>query len=85
METISVGTGLTVLGVAFAGWAWVVAWGIGIMRKELADVKMQLQSVAVGQNLHVNQTERRLTMLETEFAYIKAAFFRETAAERSKA
>jgi hypothetical protein len=84
METISVGTGLTVLGVAFAGWAWIVAWGIGIMRKELADVKMQLQSVAVGQNLHVNQTERRLTMLETEFAYIKAAFFRETAAERSK-
>jgi hypothetical protein len=70
-ETISIGTGLTILGLAFGGWAGVVAWGIGVIRREVKDIKDQVHITSQAQITHVNQTERRLTMLETEFAYMR--------------
>ena len=71
MDHIDVGTGLTVLGLAFAGWAFVVAWGIGVIRKEVQEIKLQAFRTSEVQTTHINQTERRLTMLETEFGYLR--------------
>lgn len=68
---IDIGTGLTILGMAFGGWAAVVAWGIGVIRKEVAEIKLQTARTTEIQTLHVNQTEKRLTMLETEFGFIR--------------
>ena len=76
MENISIGTGIAVFGAAFACWAWVVAWGIGVMRREMQDLKSALASLSSEQHVHINQTERRLTMLETEFTFLKSHLYR---------
>lgn len=68
---IDIGTGLTILGAAFGGWAVVVAWGIGVIRNEVKEIKEQAAKTADLHILHVNQTERRLTMLETEFGFLR--------------
>ena len=63
---------LTVFGLAFGAWAWVVAWGVGVIRKEVQEMKLAAAQTGGQLTAHVNQTERRLTMLETEFGWIKA-------------
>ena len=68
---IEIGTGLTIFGLAFGGWAFVVAWGIGVIRKEVQELKEQITNTTLTQITHVNQTERRLTMLETEFGFLR--------------
>ena len=68
---IPIGTGLSFLGLAFTAWAFVVGWGVGVIRKEVEEIKRQTQRTTELHVLHVNQTERRLTMLETEFAYVR--------------
>jgi hypothetical protein len=68
---ISIGSGLAILGMAFGGWAAVVAWGIGVIRKEVHELKAQVGRTADSQVTHINQTERRLTMLETEFGFLR--------------
>lgn len=69
---IDVGTGLTVLSIAFGVWAWVVAWGVSVIRKEVQEMKHAANHTGITLNAHVTQTERRLTMLETEFNWMKA-------------
>ena len=71
---ISIGTALTVLSVAFGVWAWVVAWGVSAIRKEVHDMRVTTKDTAGVLTSHIHQTERRLTMLETEFGWIKASF-----------
>lgn len=75
MESISLGGGIAVFGGAFACWAWVVAWGVSVMRKEMHELKTTLTGVSAAQNVHIQQTERRLTMLETEFQFIKSRLY----------
>ena len=70
---ISMGTALAIFGMAFAAWAWVVAWGVSVVRKEVQDMKAIANASGAALNSHINQTERRLTMLETEFQYVKRA------------
>lgn len=70
---MDVSTALTALSVAFGVWAWVVAWGVGVVRKEVQDMKSAAKETGSTLSDHVNQTERRLTMLETEFGWIKAS------------
>ena len=74
MESSGIGLdrALTVLSIAFAVWAWVVAWGVSVIRSEVQDMKKEAHSAATTLTAHVHQTERRLTMLETEFGWIKA-------------
>ena len=69
---IGLGTALTALSIAFGVWAWVVAWGVSVIRKEVHDMKIAASATGGQLTAHVNQTERRLTMLETEFHWIKA-------------
>ena len=69
---IDLGTALTVLSIAFGVWAWVVAWGVSVVRKEVAEMKSAAKETGATLASHVHQTERRLTMLETEFGWIKA-------------
>lgn len=73
MDTgVNLGTALTTLSIAFGVWAWVVAWGVSVIRKEVQDMKSAASTTGVQLTAHVHQTERRLTMLETEFGWIKA-------------
>jgi len=60
--------------MAFGAWAFVVGWGIGVIRKEVGEIKIQAAETARMQMMHVNQTERRLTMLETEFGFLRRKF-----------
>ena len=69
---INLGTALTALSIAFGVWAWVVAWGVSVIRKEVHDMKVAAATTGGQLTAHVHQTERRLTMLETEFGWIKA-------------
>lgn len=69
---------LTILGLSFAIWAGVVAWGVAVIRKEVADMKaagretnVALRETNGTMTTHVAQTERRLAMLEVEFRWIK--------------
>ena len=71
---IDVGTALTVLSIAFGVWAWVVAWGVSVIRKEVQDIKHVAFNTGTTLNAHVHQTERRMTMLETEFSWLKEMF-----------
>jgi len=72
MPSIDLGTGIAIFGVAFGAWAWVVMWGVNVMRREFSELKGQVQSMNATHNAHVIQTERRLTMLESDFQYVKA-------------
>lgn len=64
---------LTVLSIAFGAWAWVVAWGVNVIRREVHEMKNAASHTGNTLTAHVTQTERRLTMLETEFGWLKAA------------
>lgn len=68
---IDIGTGIAILGAAFGAWAFVVGWGISVIRKEVAEIKLQTMRTSELHIQHVNQTERRLTMLETEFSFLR--------------
>jgi hypothetical protein len=68
---VPIGTGLSILGMAFTAWAVVVGWGIGVIRNEVSEIKEQAAETTKLHIQHVNQTERRLTMLETEFGFIR--------------
>lgn len=67
-------TAIAIFGLAFGFWGWVVAWGISVIRKEVGEIRAEIHSTSAAQQVHINQTERRLTMLETEFSYIKAMY-----------
>lgn len=78
-----IGTGITIFGVAFGAWAWVVAWGVSVIRKEVESLKAEIVAVNSTQVMHVNQTERRLTMLETEFTFFKTVLMNKLNAQHS--
>ena len=71
MEHIDLSTAVAIFGLAFGAWAFVVAWGVGVIKKEVVELKELARSTQEKHEQHVNQTERRLTMLETEFGYLR--------------
>lgn len=68
---VDLGVAITILGLAFGAWAWIVAWGIQIVRKEVTDLKKAGIDTAGALTEHIRLTERRLTMLETEFGFLR--------------
>lgn len=68
---VDVGLALTFLSFAFGLWALVLQWGVKVIRKEMADTRAE--AVKTGQALveHTLVTEKRLTMLETEFGFVR--------------
>jgi len=73
-SVISLEAALTVLGMAFGAWAAVVAWGVQVIRQEVRDMKAAAKGTSDSLTSHVNQTERRLTMLESEWRWLKDWF-----------
>jgi len=67
---MTIGNALSLLSLAFGVWAWVVAWGIAAIRRETTSMAMVATETSKALSAHIHQTERRLTMLETEFKYI---------------
>lgn len=68
---VDVGLALTFLSFAFGLWAAVLQWGVKVIRKEMAEtreVSEQTAHALVGLTL---TTEKRLTMLETEFGFMR--------------
>lgn len=68
---IDIGTALTILAIAFGGWAWVVAWGANMIRTEMRRTSEATVSTGKSLETHILATEKRLTMLETEFGFIR--------------
>lgn len=56
---------------AFGAWAWVVYWGVKVVRKEIAALATSAEATAKALTDHILLTEKRLTMLETEFAFVR--------------
>ena len=71
MPEISVAESMSIGALAFMAWAWVVYWGIGVMRKELREMGATAAATAQALTDHILLTEKRLTMLETEFAFLR--------------
>jgi len=62
---------IAIFGLAFGAWAWVVAWGINIVKREVHSLKIAAESTSKSLEAHVLLTEKRLTMLEVEFGYLR--------------
>lgn len=78
MIEISPEVAVTVIGLAFGGWAAVASWGVSVfrdgiesLRVELTELKKAGNDTAYALTEHVRLTEKRLTMLETEFGFIR--------------
>lgn len=71
MTALSIETALAVLGLAFTVWAGVVAWGVAVIRREVSDMKQTGKETGQALTSHVTQTERRLSMLEAEWRWMK--------------
>lgn len=82
--TLSLEMALGMLGLAFTVWAGVVAWGVGVIRKEVADMKLSGKDTSTALTTHVTQTERRLSMLETEWRWLKEWFRSERERHRTE-
>lgn len=65
LSHISLGTGITVLALAFGAWAWVVAWGVMVVRREIEEIRKA--SKATAEELHKISLNReaRISHLET--------------------
>ena len=68
---MTIGNALSLLSLAFGVWAWVVAWGIATIRRETSSMAVAAAETSKALSAHIHQTERRLTMLETEFRYLR--------------
>lgn len=80
---LGIETALTVLGISFSMWAGVVAWGVAVLRKEASDMKQTNKEITTALTTHITQTERRLSMLEAEWRWLKDWFheYRKTGRE----
>ena len=70
--SISLGTGMTVLGVSFGAWAFVLGWVLTVVRREFAELREFVREEsdrrrAADERAHHDrlQLERRLTEIET--------------------
>lgn len=68
---IDIADALFVGATAFGAWAWVVWWGIRVVRKEIGSLAVSAEATAKALTDHILLTEKRLTMLETEFAFVR--------------
>lgn len=64
---IPVGTAISMFAVAFGGWAWVVHWGVRVIRDEVAELKGQVEAAADAAHQATVSTEHRMTRIEAEF------------------
>lgn len=62
---ISVSVGLTFLGLAFGAWAWVVYWGVTVIRAEVKDLKIALKQHVDEYIADRRSIEHRMTELES--------------------
>lgn len=68
---VDIGLALTFLSFAFGIWAWVVGWGVKVIRREMMETRQATVKTGHALEAHILATERRLTMLETEFGYVR--------------
>lgn len=62
---IPIGTAIAILGLAFGAWAWVVMWGVGVVRREISELKLELREERSQARKERVETEGRLSHLET--------------------
>lgn len=68
---IDVVDAVAIAAAAFGAWAWLGWWGVRVIRKELQQVTLAASATAEALTAHILLTEKRLTMLETEFAFVR--------------
>jgi hypothetical protein len=64
---IPIGTAISIFAVAFGAWAWVVHWGVRVIREEVASLKAQVEAAAEAAHEATIATEHRMTRIEAEF------------------
>ncbi len=78
-ETL-IAAAIGVFGLAFGAWAWVVAWGVGVTRHEIAELKKDIKEAfearaesdrAFGR--HITHNESRLATIEADFRWLRHA------------
>jgi hypothetical protein len=69
---VSLGTGMTVLGVSFGAWAFILGWVLTVVRREFSELREFVREEsdrrrAADERAHQDrlQLERRLTEIET--------------------
>ena len=89
---IDMGIALTVFGLAFGAWAFIVKTEITKFRSDLEhfteafeerlkEMAGALNDTAGTVTTHITHTERRLTMLETEFGFLRRYMTKEQDSE----
>lgn len=68
---VDIGLALTFLSFAFGLWAFVLQWGVRVIRKEMSETRDATVKTGIALEAHILATERRLTMLETEFGFVR--------------
>jgi hypothetical protein len=63
---IPLGTGIAILGMAFGAWAWVVAWGVSVIRREVGELKMDVAAARRDAHEAKIEVEHRLTAVESD-------------------
>jgi cell shape-determining protein MreC len=70
--SVSLGTGLSILGVSFGAWAFILGWVLMVVRREFAELREFVQEESerrrnADDRAHQDrlQLERRLTEIET--------------------
>lgn len=68
---ISIGTGLSILGLAFGAWAYVVYWGVTVIRNEVSELKEDVKTAAEKSHTRDVHLENRIAHLETLASFCK--------------
>jgi hypothetical protein len=66
MPDIPIGTAVTLFAVAFGAWAWVVMWGVTVIRREVDGLKTQVSAMASQAHQQMLEVEHRLTVVESD-------------------
>jgi hypothetical protein len=65
-QGISMPTAIAIFGFAFGCWAWVVGWGVAVIRRELDDLKNKVHHASVESTKMMLDVEHRLTVVESD-------------------
>ena len=65
-HAISMPTAVAIFGLAFGCWAWVVGWGVSVIRRELDDLKDKVHHASMESTRTMLEVEHRLTVVESD-------------------
>jgi predicted amino acid racemase len=71
VDEIPIGTGITIFACAFGAWAWVVAWGVTVIRREVSELKSEVRVASAEAHESRVHIEGRIAHLEAVAAFCR--------------